>query len=241
MRCQSVPVLPRGISALVFEQGEDAGTIFDREVAPEHPLFAMTTYEIDATRRSVEARSVLGLGAMRAVHRPGFGCTLLVDTTAEALRTQAEAYHRSIPGSANPVTGLRKAVDTRWVDFLNRYLDEPTQTSLRTTKAILVSHRGKLLAEGYGEGIGAETPLLGWSMTKSALAYWLEHWFRRGGRVSTKLGSLSRGGPVVMHGPISPFGSSLRCAQAWRSLKCMRRLRMRLRCFTALQAFRNLR
>ena len=159
----------RYLCTAIFEQGEDARTIFDREVAPEHPLFAMTTYEIDATRRSVEARSVLGLGAMRAVHRPGFGCTLLVDTTAEALRTQAEAYHRLIPSSANPVTGLRKAVDTRWVDFLNRYLDEPTETSLRTTKAILVSHRGKLLAEGYGEGIGAETPLLGWSMTKSVL------------------------------------------------------------------------
>ena len=65
----------RYLCTAIFEQGEDARTTFDREVAPEHPLFAMTTYEIDATRRSVEARSVLGLGAMRAVHRPGFGCT----------------------------------------------------------------------------------------------------------------------------------------------------------------------
>ena len=145
----------RYLCTAIFEQGEDARTIFNREVAPEHPLFAMATYEIDATQRSVEARSILGLGAMRAVHRPGFGCTLLVDTTAEALRTQAETYRRPKPASANPVTGLRKAVDTRWVDFLNRYLDEPTQTSLRTTKAILVSHRGKLLAEGYYSFSGA--------------------------------------------------------------------------------------
>ena len=67
----------RYLCTAIFEQGEDARTIFNREVAPEHPLFAMATYEIDATQRSVEARSMLGLGAMRAVHRPGFGCTLL--------------------------------------------------------------------------------------------------------------------------------------------------------------------
>ena len=107
----------RYLCTAIFEQGEDARTTFEREVAPEHPLFAMTTYEVDATQRLVEARSVMGLGAMRAVHRPGFGCTLLVDTTAEALRTQAQAYRRSIPGAANPVTGLRKGADTRWVNF----------------------------------------------------------------------------------------------------------------------------
>ena len=63
--------MPRGISAAIFEQGEDARTTFEREVAPEHPLFAMTTYEVDATQRLVEARSVMGLGAMQPFIDPG--------------------------------------------------------------------------------------------------------------------------------------------------------------------------
>ena len=159
----------RYLCTAVFEQGEDARTIFEREVAPEHPLFAMTTYEIDVSSRSVEARSVLGLGAMRAAHRRGFGCTLLVDQSADSLRAQTEEVKHFPAQQSNPVSGLRKGSSAAWNTFLETYLNEPSPTSLRNSKAILVSHRGQLLAEGYGEGISSSTPLLGWSMTKSVL------------------------------------------------------------------------
>ena len=63
--------LPRGIfCTAIFEQGEDARTTFEREVA-EHPLFAMTTYEVDATQRLVEARSVMGLVPCEPFIDPG--------------------------------------------------------------------------------------------------------------------------------------------------------------------------
>jgi len=159
----------RYLCTAVFEQGEDAKTIFEREVAPEHPLFSMTTYEIDATNREVSAQSVMGLGAMRAAHRPGFGCTLLVDQSPEGLRAQSKDVKHPPSAEANPVSGLRKGVTPRWNQFLETYLREPGLGSLRNSKAILVSHRGQLLAEGYGEGITAGTPLLGWSMTKTVL------------------------------------------------------------------------
>lgn len=159
----------RYLCTAVFEQGEDARTIFEREVAPEHPLFAMTTYEIDATNRAVEAHSILGLGAMKAVHRRGFGCTLLVEQSADGLREQVKGAKALPSAKENLISGLKRAKDARWNHLLETYIAEPSSTSLRNTKAILVSHRGELLAEGYGEGITADTPLLGWSMTKSVL------------------------------------------------------------------------
>ena len=37
----------------------------------------------------------------------------------------------------------------------------------RNTKAVVVIHKGKLIAEHYAKGVDSSTPLIGWSMTKS--------------------------------------------------------------------------
>ena len=39
----------------------------------------------------------------------------------------------------------------------------------RRTKAVVVVHDGKVIAERYAAGIGVDTPLLGFSMTKSVV------------------------------------------------------------------------
>ena len=160
----------RYVCTALFEQGEDPDIVFRREVAPEHPLFASTTFRVDPNKRLVEAHSLFGLASMQAVHREGFGCTLLVGQSIESLRAQTNGFQLKTPRSQPVVTGLRRGNDARWTEFLDRYLDEPSATSLRNTKAILVAHRGDVLVEGYAEGISMDTPLLGWSMTKSVLA-----------------------------------------------------------------------
>ncbi len=37
-------------------------------------------------------------------------------------------------------------------------------------RAIVVVHKGRIIAERYGEGFDAQTPLVGWSMTKTVNA-----------------------------------------------------------------------
>lgn len=45
-----------------------------------------------------------------------------------------------------------------------------TREGIGETRALLVLHRGAVAAERYGEGFTAETPLVGWSMSKTVTA-----------------------------------------------------------------------
>ena len=52
---------------------------------------------------------------------------------------------------------------------LDHAFEEPAEPPFRRTKAVVVVHDGKVIAERYAAGIGVETPLLGFSMTKSVI------------------------------------------------------------------------
>jgi CubicO group peptidase (beta-lactamase class C family) len=53
---------------------------------------------------------------------------------------------------------------------LNAAVDAAFQPAQGLTAAFVVTWKGRLIAERYGEGIGARTPLEGWSMGKSVTA-----------------------------------------------------------------------
>jgi CubicO group peptidase (beta-lactamase class C family) len=147
----------------VFVSRLDApGVLADLETGD----FAALRYidaSIDAGARFVTA-SFLGMVTRRAVYREALGCALMLDD----LRPPA------LPGDQRP-HGL--FAEDSAADKPPALLDaavagafsEPDPQHPRRTLAAVVMHRGRIVAERYATGIGPDTALPGWSMTKSVI------------------------------------------------------------------------
>jgi CubicO group peptidase (beta-lactamase class C family) len=59
--------------------------------------------------------------------------------------------------------------DPRLKAALDHAFEEPLTPPFRRTKAVVVVRDGSVIAERYADGIGVDTPLLGFSMTKSVV------------------------------------------------------------------------
>lgn len=131
---------------------------------------------VDAETQRVTS-SMFGFGRTTSVYRPGLGCTVVRGTDADALQADVPDLPppratRSLPwptGDAAPPPP-EEGYDLPAIEAaLDEAFSEPGPTP-RRTRAIVILHRGELIAERYAEGIDKDTPLVGWSMTKSVTA-----------------------------------------------------------------------
>ncbi|VWC15785.1 beta-lactamase [Burkholderia arboris] len=153
----------------------NARAVFAREVKPINPLFNFVTYRIDRARQTVEAAGLGVLRATVALYRPGLGCTIAPADALDALRIQGRGL--ALPPAAADADDVDTAGDAAPSDVppalrsvLERAVAEPSPGSLRNTLAVVVRQDGKLVGERYAPGVTADTPLLGWSMTKTVTA-----------------------------------------------------------------------
>lgn len=119
--------------------------------------------EVDTQQRTVTV-SVLGAFESRAVHREGLGCVALpsklVLGPAPALPL-IPTQPALLPEIAGPA--LVHTPNAALAAALARAISPPPHN----TKAMVVLHNGKLIGETYAPGFGVNTPVLGFSMTKS--------------------------------------------------------------------------
>ena len=119
-----------------------------------------------------------GLGRSTAVYREGLGCALAVGASVAELRAQGfdpgPAPDRSgipWPDGDRLAESTPPGVDRAALDAaVANAFAEPDPEIHRRTRAVIVLYSGRLVAERYGAGFDAQTPLLGWSMTKSVIA-----------------------------------------------------------------------
>ncbi len=119
----------------------------------------LVRYSVDRERGEVRA-SIVGAFSSRAVYRGDAGCMLVkqAQTLGVAPAPRAVAALAPMPtGTAPP--GLQAALDEAFAENVS---DGPRQT-----KAVLVLHRGQVIAERYAAGYGPSTPVLGFSLSKS--------------------------------------------------------------------------
>lgn len=152
----------------VFLAGRDGQRVLEVDVqAPGHPLLGYVTADVDQAAGRVDA-ALLGLfGKRRAVLREGAGCTVLPFGESEAAALPA------ITGGGEPSTTAYWPIGEQVVlsqdPALAAILDAEEMTG-PGMRAVVVAHKGRIVGERYGEGFSAETPLLGWSMTKTVTA-----------------------------------------------------------------------
>ncbi|HSB93442.1 MAG TPA: serine hydrolase [Flavitalea sp.] len=134
-------------------------------------------YKIDYAGKTVSG-SVLGLAKQKAIFREGFGCTLINGLSENEIRRQPNdfptaSFSDSINSAEWPVgevsgPHLFEDIDSAALEVaVNRAFQEMDPEKLMRTRAVIIVHKGKIVAEQYAPGFTMNSRLMGWSMAKS--------------------------------------------------------------------------
>jgi CubicO group peptidase (beta-lactamase class C family) len=166
-------VVAHNVCSKTFVSGLDPQTVFSETVERDglRRLRWLFRFQVDRAVRTVDA-SVAGMFGSRALFHEGFGCVLkharepyTPKSDIDALKVPKspplleEIADPDVVAPSNPA--LKAALDHAF--------EEPAEPPFRRTKAVVVVHDGKVIAERYAAGVGVDTPLLGFSMTKSVV------------------------------------------------------------------------
>ena len=162
------------VCSKTFVSGLDPQTVFSETIERDglRRLRRLLTFQIDRTAGTVNA-SVVGMFGSRAEFHEGLGCVLRHGTTEPyILRSDVDAL--KIPKSPPLLAEIAgpdavQPSDPALKAALDHAFEEPAGPPYRRTKAVVVVHDGKIIAERYAAGVGVDTPLLGFSMTKSVV------------------------------------------------------------------------
>lgn len=152
----------RSLCAAAFVSQVDPDRVFAEEQHPRTKVIDWAMhYEVDRPRREARA-TIADHFAARAVYREGLGCLVAHGDVPEAAGAKPLDFADAFPDDkivepADPV--LRAALDGAFA--------EPDPAQPRYTKAFVVLHEGKLIAERYAPGYGPNTPIWAHSLSKS--------------------------------------------------------------------------
>ncbi|MDE5456276.1 serine hydrolase [Bradyrhizobium sp. CSA112] len=195
-RARDVPKVATGFVAGVlcteiFVSGLDPARVFAETASamPGAGLIAWAlNYRVDRARKDVTV-TLFGMGPSHAVFRgEGLGCYLdHGGAVADIALQPAEARPALLPDIAGP--SIVEPRTPKLAAALDRAFAEPDKSTPRNTHAVVVLKGGHIIAERYAAGIGIDTPLLGFSATKSV--------------ISALAGILVRKGVLPLHEPVS--------------------------------------
>lgn len=157
----------------VFISKRTPESILGNDLAEDLPT--PLQFIIDQINTKVEEQATTGnlfnLVTRKAVFRPGLGCTLLVGSSAAELKRSIPAIPTSAVTQSTELTKVDRLppeIDSvKLQEFVDANFAEKNSNNLSRTRALIVLYDGKIIAEQYAPGFTADTPLIGWSMTKS--------------------------------------------------------------------------
>jgi CubicO group peptidase (beta-lactamase class C family) len=140
---------------------------------PDVTLARLIRVRVDRDTRRVRA-SIPVVGSREAHYRPGLGCTLAHDEH-QAVLPDSLPIHRP-PPDLEQLWPRGDAVDPWLPDHVDREVletvlrdafEEPVPGQQLLTRAVVVVHEGRIMAERYAPGYSPVYRFAGWSMAKS--------------------------------------------------------------------------
>jgi CubicO group peptidase (beta-lactamase class C family) len=149
----------------VFIARRDPDQVLAEDVqAPGHPLLRLMRVEVDRDAKHVGAALFGSVAPSEAVYREGTGCTVLPTGDTPPGLQQAEARPAETVTQPWP-QGQEVEPDESLASLLSDIaLTGPGM------RAVVIVKDGRIVGEAYGDGFSEDTPLLGWSMTKTVNA-----------------------------------------------------------------------
>jgi CubicO group peptidase (beta-lactamase class C family) len=155
----------------VFLAHRDPKDVLETDVqAPGVGVMKLLHVSVDGASHTVRAGFLGFIGDGLAVYRPGAGCAALPDGKLPLKplgvipSANAEVASTAPPGGAADY--FDRAVP---IPALQAVVDDDALVGPGIRAALIIDH-GRIVAERYAPGFGAETPLLGWSMSKTVTA-----------------------------------------------------------------------
>lgn len=175
-RARDMPKVATGFVANVvctetFVSGLDPARVFTETTAAMPGVGLITwalDYQVDRARKDVTV-TLFGLGRSHAVYRgEGLGCYLDHGGAAADISLPPVDVKPLLPEIAGPAVVTPQS--PLLAAALDRAFAEPDKATPRNTRAIVVMKDGRVIAERYADGVGIDTPLLGFSATKSVMS-----------------------------------------------------------------------
>lgn len=166
------------LCAGVFISGREPQDIIAQDLGgPGYESLRFFQPAVDRENKAVSA-SLYGLARQTAIFREGLGCTLTHGESEAKLRAQAaDLVPAGEPnsdalwpeGERVELEPLPPGVDlAKLGQAIDDIFTEPDPAHPRNTRALVVVHDGRIVAERYAPGFDGGTALPGWSMTKTA-------------------------------------------------------------------------
>ena len=161
----------KNMASTVFIAGRDPKSIEEND--HQVPLIKLAATKEAADKQNATA-TVFGLMERKAVCSGGLGCVLL--PSGSTSRDKLPVPHRRTENANLPFPyGNNEQADTVFPEIDYEQLQKGVdlafkQNDIQRTRTVLVAYKNHILAERYVEGFGRNTPILGWSMTKSIIA-----------------------------------------------------------------------
>jgi CubicO group peptidase (beta-lactamase class C family) len=153
----------------VFTSAQPAGTVLTENVLGlpgmgwTEPLLS---FDVDRDTRRVSARFAGGF-ERQSTWLDGFGCVLLPEGAAPpAFGPPAPVVFES-PWPALDAAAPVEPAPGPWRDLLDRAFTDTPAPPHHRTKAVVVIHRDRIVAERYAPGHGIDTAMPSWSVAKS--------------------------------------------------------------------------